>query len=133
MIDKWNKFLDDTQLYIQNFCKQNELNNIWVKYNNDPTVKRTLSYLESNPMTQEFYNLVKNSNDYKNCKFRMLGSQYQLSYIDRRRLTIYPCFFLAMIALMKKSGGLGKIFSIYIFMSALLCRENFDLKNYKLK
>jgi hypothetical protein len=133
MIDKWNEFLDYSQNSMTKLSKDYQIKTYINDFRNLAPVNNTLKFLETSEYTWGLYVLVKNANNYKTCNFGFLGKNYQLTYQDRRRLTVYPCYFLAMVCLLKKSGGLGKIFLIYLQTSALLCRENFDLRNYKLK
>jgi hypothetical protein len=133
MFDKWNEFLDYSQDNINKFIQDYKIKSYVNDMRNSYPVNSTLKLLETNDYTWGAYSLIKNANNYKTCHFGFLGKNYKLTYQDRRIITVYPCFFLAMFSLLKRSGGYGKIFLIYLKVSALLCRENFDLRNYKLK
>lgn len=132
MSDKWNEFLDYSQDAITKFIKDYKIKSYFNDMKYSPPVNSSIKFLENNEYTRGTYSLIKNSNYKKTCRFEFLGKNYQLTYQDRSNITRYPCFFLAMFSLLKRSGGYMKIFGIYIFLSASLCRENFDLRTYKL-
>lgn len=132
MIDKWNEFLDYSQDTLAKFFKDYKIKSYFNDMKYSPPVSSAIKFLENDEYTREIYPLIKNSNCKKTCHFKFLGNKLQLTYQDRSNITRYPCFSLAMFSLLKRSGGYLKILSIYIFLSASLCRENFDLRTYKL-
>lgn len=133
MIDKWNEFLDYSEDAKTKFMKDYKIKSYFNNMMYSPPVSPAIKFLENDEYTKGIYSFIKNSNYNKTCRFEFQGKNRELTYQNRVTLTRYPCFFVAMYSLLKRSGGYMKIFSAYILLSALICRENFDLRTYKLQ
>jgi hypothetical protein len=128
MLEKWNELLDTGYIFFRDLSKQIGVKENMTKMKNIDFINKSLEYLESNENTSEFYKLVMNSSNFNTCKFNYNKEVYTLEYGQRRQIT----FGLFLLSYFIIKGGLRKSIKLYIQSSLLLCRENFDLRNYKL-
>jgi hypothetical protein len=128
MAEKWNELLDSGYTFFRDISNQLGLKETMTKFKTIQPIQSGLEYLETNENTSEFYKLVKNSSNYNTCKFKYNKELYTLGYRERRNTT----FFLFSLMLFIVRGGFRTSIKFYMLMSLLICRENFDLRNYKI-
>jgi hypothetical protein len=88
--------------------------------------------LEKNDNLKPYVDLVKNAGNNNSSKFEMRGNMYSLDY-EKRKKIVYFIMGGLFIRHLFKTNYFRRFLFHYIVLSALFCRENFDLKNYKIK
>lgn len=133
MLENVNKFLECAQDSLDNIAKDFNLRKYFNTFTKLEYVDNSIKYLDNNEYTKDVFYVIKNANNYNNTPITIMNYKFRLNYLERRRLVLFPSFMLAIVFLMQRSGGLGKVAKFYFVLSALFCRENFNLRNYKLQ
>jgi hypothetical protein len=120
----WNKAVDTVKDEInkyhivekvkENIPKDLQNNELINSVKNDENVKGILSFFSS----------AANKNT---VKLNLFGRNFNVTYEDRRNLVLL----MSTGVLFYHFKPIRKFFKSYLILSLLICRENFDLSNYK--
>lgn len=125
MSQKWNELLDQGHNTIKNIKEYIKLDEYIRVVKKILLVENCLKFLEKNEYSSQIYKIVRDSSNYKSCRFTFNNSKYVLTYKDRKFYTCLP-FILIL------TGKIWTPAKIYFILSLFICRENFDLRNYKI-
>lgn len=136
MAEVYNHILDESQRYIDLSKDAITNSSFWntlktTQYVN--VVFKDCSQIFINPYLQNLCKFIRNSNHEKSTEFRYEHKLHvKLNYNDRRSLVniITLAFFITGLFRGRPFRTALKKYFIY---SLFLCRENFDLRNYKLQ
>ena len=125
-IKLYNDFLERTQRNIENLKKKYKIKYYFDLINDIDFFKDLRKKYHGFNI---IYTLIQNSNQKKSINFNYMEKDLTISY-NQRKYFILILLFPYMIKQLK-IGRLLPILRNYIFLSALICRENFNLRNYK--
>lgn len=133
-MEKINVYLEKTQDSIDRAVKWFELNKIQKHIKETETFKGVEEYLTRDETLKRIYHTIKMSNHNNIVYFeRNFGeSPYVLDLKTRNRLVLLFEFIAFLFGtIITKRSLLKRLFYPYFIGSALICRENFDLRGYK--
>jgi hypothetical protein len=123
-IEQYNEYLDLAQDYIDKAKDLVKLRENMKRLNNIESIKD----MRKNEDVDKIFGIVENSNDRKAFVTKFSNDWViDLTY-NRRKNVVY---FFVFIATVLSKRRLRTFFRHYLFWSALLCRENFNLRDYK--
>ena len=122
----YNEFLERSQRSIEILKKKYNIKYYFDQINHIKILKdMRKNYHEFNII----YTLIQNSNNKKSIDFYYYDKNYTISYDHRKYFILFILFpyLIRQLRILKLSSVLSK----YIILSALICRENLNLRNYK--
>jgi hypothetical protein len=124
-IAQYNEYLDIGQSYLDSFSKSLDIKYYLTKINTSATMRDW----RKNEDVDKAISVIENSNYRKGqvVKFSN-GLVLDLTY-SRRKGFVY---FMMILTLVFRGLKFKKLLYQYLIWSALFCRENFNLKNYKI-
>lgn len=129
-----NDFLEKAQHEIEKFRKEYKIGDYLEDFNRITYVKSGLTYLKTNEYTKGLYQVVENANNNNSPVIKIDAQKHDLTYQKRKDLVLGATGVVFILTILTKK----RIFPVfrrtlfyYIFFSMLLCRENFNLRNYK--
>jgi hypothetical protein len=129
MIESYNKALDDAQKWIEDMNKTKDVQYFKDRISNSYPVVKVFGFLEENESTKDFFRVIKNANNFKAPQIKIEEKVHVLDYQKRRNFVLYTTTALLVLFGFRKFHR--TLFS-YVFLSSLCCRENFNLRNYKI-
>jgi hypothetical protein len=128
-IEVYNKFLDTAQGYLDATSKALDIKGNLAKINNSQFVRD----IRNDPNVDEVIRMIERSNHYQDNMVRFTnGWGFDFPYSRRRMIVLTFLGFDTLFMLLRRLKA-RNVLNHYIFWSALICRENFNLKIYKLK
>jgi len=131
MVDLYNKFIDVAEGLIGNLLSTDIVKQTKESIKNNADIQGILKDVENNQLVKPYLDFVRNANNNKVVKFEFGGNNYSLDCEKRRKIVYFVMGGLLFRYLLKMKYFRKFLFN-YIIFSALLCRENFNLNNYKI-
>jgi len=132
MANKFNKLLDDTQEFIDKRIDTLSQHPNWKYYKNSFPLKllfQDCSKFDGN--NKNFCKFVKSCSHEMRADYRFKDNLFiSIDYNDRKTIIFYT-FLLSFCYGFFKGRGLYTGIRNYFLTSLFLCRENFNLKNYR--
>jgi hypothetical protein len=132
MTDLLNMVLDKAQCGMEYLKNIEQVKKLYEFLNSDPNLKEYKNLLDQNEVTKPISNFINDSNNKNVVKFEWGGQVREFDYFKRRRIVLYTMGVFIARDLWKKRLFL-KYFIFYGIISMFLCRENFDMRNYKIE
>ncbi len=132
MVYLYNNLIDFASGLIGNITSSDFVKKTKESINNSPDLQGILKDVDNNKQIKPYLDFVRKANNNNVLNFEFRGNNYSLDY-ERRKKIVYFIMGGLMLRYLIKMKYFRRFLFNYIFFSALFCRENFDLKNYKIQ
>ena len=95
-------------------------------------IKGIVKEIEKSSILKPYVDIIKKASNRKVVNLEYGGKLYALDY-EKRKWIVYYIVGGLLLNHILKMNYLRKLVINYIFFSAILCRENFDLNNYRIQ
>lgn len=131
MVDLYNDIIDMASTMVQKIKTAEFYKSTKESLTTNKDINGIINDIERNEDIKPYIDIIKNSGNNNTTKFEFRGTVYSLDYEKRRKIVYFVMGGLFVRHLLKTNYFRRFLFH-YILLSGLLCRENFDLKNYKM-
>ena len=132
MVDMYNDIINMAKDLMENIKSSDVFKKTKESISNNTDITSLIKEIDNSQNIKPYVHLVRNANYNNVLKFDFMGKEYSLDYEKRRNIVFFIMGGLVFRYLIKMKY-LKKFMFNYILLSALFCRENFDLSNYKIK